>query len=864
MADRVVSIELVANASGLVRGVRAAKDAVGELNDEVQSKARSQREAWATIGTGLTAVGVAMTGVMALVLKTGVAYNSLQQSSRAALTTMLGSAQAANAQMDRLDEFARTSPFAKQTFIQAQQQMLAFGIETKKVIPYLDAVQNAVAAAGGSNAELAGITAIMSKIQSSAKITAVDLMQFGNYGINAADLIGLSMGKTGAQIRTEITAGTIGAEQALDALASGMSKKFDGAAANVKNTFEGSMDRVKAAFRDFAAELAKPLVDPNGGGALVDLLNWTADAFRNFQKLPEPIKLTVSALTGLVGVGSLLLGSYLMLYPKLQEFRAALAAIGVTGGSVRSGLGGLVRFLGGPWGIAFAAAAVAVAGLNKVIEDGRAPQKEIANALQTSADSATALKKAAQTSDFEAFWMGDAYEQLKDLPRLMDDAAKYGTDFWSHVWSGRTNEDVAAIGAIGRMSDALAEVAAIDFSKAQQQFGSLAKSQKLTREQTLSLLETMSPFRDRVLEQASELGIAADSADFLRLAMGEIGPAADKTGSSLKANAEVASETASAYMDQANATKAARDELFKLVDALMESNSIAQKAEGANSRYQQTLADVAEYVANAQAGLDGYSRSIDENTVEGAKNREMLAGMASDSQAAAQAIYQQELKTLGAAQATENYKARIGEGRQALYDTILALTGNADAAQILTDKLYAMPTEREIKILMDTATATSQLDTFLANAPKVLSIQGQIDWANAKMDPFRGPFVANGGTVGYAQGGTITKAAGGVTVSGVGGGVSRGTVYGAGTAKSDSILVALSKGEEVTQEPYASQNRDLLKAINRGEIHQGMLQPPVVVASTSRGETNVKVYGHRGMDVDALADAVYVRLEGRF
>src|SRR5690606_34818095 len=100
------------------------------------------------------------------VIKTGVEYNTLQQTSRAALTTLLGGAEAASAQMDKLDAFARTSPFAKTTFITAQQQMLAFGIEAQKVVPYLDAIGEAVAAAGGSNQQLGEIAFIMAQISS--------------------------------------------------------------------------------------------------------------------------------------------------------------------------------------------------------------------------------------------------------------------------------------------------------------------------------------------------------------------------------------------------------------------------------------------------------------------------------------------------------------------------------------------------------------------------------------------------------------------------------------------------------------------------------------------------------------------------
>src|SRR5690606_24147213 len=255
--------------------------------------------------------------------------------SRAALTTLLGGAQQANAQMDKLDAFARTSPFAKTTFITAQQQMLAFGIESKKVIPYLDAIQEAVAAAGGSNQQLGEIAFIMAQISSAGKITAQDLMQFGQRGVNAAELIGSQMGKTGAEIRQQITAGTLGADQALDALAAGMKEKFDGASANVKMTFSGAIDRVKAAWRDLSADLTKPLVDPNGGGLFVDLLNRLADVLRMFQALPEPVKLAGGALFALVGITATVTGAAIIAKLKWLEFSATLDKLGPMGGRVK-------------------------------------------------------------------------------------------------------------------------------------------------------------------------------------------------------------------------------------------------------------------------------------------------------------------------------------------------------------------------------------------------------------------------------------------------------------------------------------------------------------------------------------------------
>lgn len=242
-----------------------------------------------TAAGATTALTAAAAGYLAILTTTGVAYNSLQQNSRAALSVMLGGAEKASAQMDKLDAFARNSPFSKQVFVSAQQQMIAFGIETQKVIPYLDALQNAVAASGGSNTELEGLTAIFAKIKSSAKITAVDLMQFGNYGVDAATIIGAQMGKTGAEIRDEITEGTLDAQVALDALAAGMQATYGGSTDLIKQQWSGAVDRVRAANRDIGAAIAEPFVSKNGGGLAVQWANQIADVLRAVEKQTVPV-----------------------------------------------------------------------------------------------------------------------------------------------------------------------------------------------------------------------------------------------------------------------------------------------------------------------------------------------------------------------------------------------------------------------------------------------------------------------------------------------------------------------------------------------------------------------------------------------
>lgn len=249
----------------------------------------------ATFGQMFRRVAAAAAGVLATIglgklvkstVALGVSYNTLEQSSKAAFTTLLGTAEAAAKMQKSIRDFAMTSPFPRQAFIAGSQQLLAFGVQAEKVIPILDAVQDAVAAAGGSSQQLEEIVFVMAQIKAAGKITGQDLIQFGQRGINAAELIGSQMGKTGAQIKSEITAGTLGADEALDALTKGMKQKFDGAAQNLKQTWVGATDRIRGAYRDLSSDLIAPFVDPKGGGYAVKWANEFADLLRKIQASP--------------------------------------------------------------------------------------------------------------------------------------------------------------------------------------------------------------------------------------------------------------------------------------------------------------------------------------------------------------------------------------------------------------------------------------------------------------------------------------------------------------------------------------------------------------------------------------------------
>ena len=245
------------------------------------------RSAKASLQVAATAAAATTVGVAALgknTLSTGLAYNVMQQNANAALKTMLGSQKAVNEQMEKLGKLAQNSPFSKATFISAQQQLIAFGVEVEKVIPLLDAMQNAVAASGGGSQQLADLAFVVAQIKAAGKITGQDLIQLGQRGINAAEIIGKAFGKSSAEVKAMISKNQIDADQAIDALTKGMMEKFGGATDAIKKQWSGAADRIKAANRDIGADIGKMFIDPAGGGRAVEWGNKLADVLRTFQK----------------------------------------------------------------------------------------------------------------------------------------------------------------------------------------------------------------------------------------------------------------------------------------------------------------------------------------------------------------------------------------------------------------------------------------------------------------------------------------------------------------------------------------------------------------------------------------------------
>lgn len=452
--DRSIALRVRADVHDAVRGLDEVGRAAGQVGDRaeetgrksqsltrrVAQSAREQRQEWTTVGTALTTYGAAVTGLGALVLNTGINYNSLRQTATQALTAVTGSTEDAAYQMQRLDQYGQNSWLMRDTLIQAQQTMTGFGIETSKVIPYMDALAEATAATGGNNQDFLEMAQIMGQIQSQGRITARELERFGMRGVDAASLIGDAMGLTASQIRDEISTGAFDAQTALDALAQGMADRYGGASDLVRQTWRGAVDDVMAAFRDLSAAIASPLVDPEGGGILVGLANQVADTMRAFEGLPTPILTVTGLLAGLTGPAALAAGGFLLLAPRIVDTWDALGRLGTVGATAQTTLRNVVPYLGriGAAGAAIGITATAVGALMDALTQPAVVREtdELAGHLGRVADAGRRLEdvrladvldqwpELAEVSKIQAEDLGDAIERILD-PSITDRMAGF-------------------------------------------------------------------------------------------------------------------------------------------------------------------------------------------------------------------------------------------------------------------------------------------------------------------------------------------------------------------------------------------------------------------------------------------------------
>lgn len=583
--------------------------------------------------------------------------------------------------------------------------------------------------------------------------------------------------------------------------------KEQGAAARVAAI---NMDNLSGDIEQLKGSIETGLIraGSSANGVLRDLVQGLTGAVNTIAGLPGPVQSVGIGLAAVAAAGLLAGGAFLTLIPKIAATKVAMVELGITSTLVKS-------LLGGPWGIALAAATI---GLGFFIK-GQLDAKQRADDLRASLDQQTGAitdntrqmvaNQLQQKGVFElaktlgvslkdvtdaALGQGDALDRLRSRQEQLTATAT--TAFQSSVASGKGLEELTGkTDMFGRQVQTSAQ-----HTQAQAQaFGSLFEAVGATSAVLNPQIEAQKQIADATgTAKGATEGLTkaqldqVQSADANKKALVDLKDAVKNYGDEV-ASARDANRGYEASLDAASESLDTQRQ--KLADSRLETLKIkdatdAQKA----SALQWADAQIA-----AGAGLDI-------STDAGRRNATALDGIAQKAKDAAVANFNNGVSVA-------DVTAKMGTARTAFVDQATKMGMTSQAANTLADKLGLTSanvgrltselnaTPRQTTARVDAETAAAQQNV-QATAARLDAIDGRR--ANTSVSADVGSALAGISQVQSALGAlrdktitlTTNRLDSGTVNPGVAGG---GYISGPGTSTSDSIPAYLSNGEYVVK-----------------------------------------------------------------
>lgn len=197
---------------------------------------------------------------------------------------LLGSAQRAQTFLEKLRNFAATTPFEMPELKEAASRLLAVGVNSERIIPLLRRLGDATAGMGTGAEGIGRAVYALQQMSQAGKVSLEDINQLTDAGIPALDALSSYLGKTVSKIREDISAGKIKPEALFRAIETGAGASF--------KRLDGMMDKQSASlagkwstFKDNLSQTLATAFDPLIPGAK-KALDFASEAIpKTFDKL---------------------------------------------------------------------------------------------------------------------------------------------------------------------------------------------------------------------------------------------------------------------------------------------------------------------------------------------------------------------------------------------------------------------------------------------------------------------------------------------------------------------------------------------------------------------------------------------------
>jgi tape measure domain-containing protein len=256
------SRQFVAQATAAAMGVEKIGDEAEVAGRKTDKASKSQSKFSSAMGK---LKGVASTGAAALGLAAGAAaamgikYNISMEQTRMAMKQFLGSTQATDAMIAKLQALNKKTPFEFPEIAATTRRLLAMGFNANEAYTATQKLTDAVAAMGGGQAELERVSTTLGQIRAKGRLQAEELMQLNEAGVTSYQSLAGAMGITVDQLQEKMKKGQLDATTAIDAIMGDWTKRFGGAAAAQSKTFAGMISNLKDSFSMLMGEAMQPM-----------------------------------------------------------------------------------------------------------------------------------------------------------------------------------------------------------------------------------------------------------------------------------------------------------------------------------------------------------------------------------------------------------------------------------------------------------------------------------------------------------------------------------------------------------------------------------------------------------------------------
>lgn len=255
------------------------------------------------IGAGFSLVAGVMRGSAAIVElgKSSLQAASNAETTRIAFETMLGSKERATELQSQIVDLAAKTPFELTELNDYTKRLMSMGIEHKDVIADMKSLGDV--AAGVGKEKLPQIVLAFGQVKAAGKLMGGELKQFTEAGVPLLETLAKQAGKSTAQIRDAISAGTVNFDMVREAMRSltGEGGKFFNLMEKQSKTLDGMMSNLSDSFNQVQVELGDKLMPTAKAfaGVALDVVSTLHDWVA--VPLSEKIKEEQSDVNALVG-----------------------------------------------------------------------------------------------------------------------------------------------------------------------------------------------------------------------------------------------------------------------------------------------------------------------------------------------------------------------------------------------------------------------------------------------------------------------------------------------------------------------------------------------------------------------------------